>query len=177
MRKPVVQISFLLVFIAMNTFPLQGLAQVNWLTWEEVEQLSLKEPRKIFVDVYTRWCNWCKKMDDQTFQHPQVFSNLNDNFYCIRFNAEYAESINFRGQTWHYQDKKGYHELAAAILNERMSYPSIVFLDENKNLIQSIPGFKTPQDFDIIVSYFASGHYLKTPWAVYKQQFVSSIKD
>lgn len=33
---------------------------------------------------------------------------------------------------------KGYHELAIHFLQGQMSYPSMVFLDEDLNLIQSI---------------------------------------
>ena len=37
-------------------------AKVNWLTIEEAEALNKKEPRKIFVDFYTDWCGWCKRI-------------------------------------------------------------------------------------------------------------------
>ena len=34
---------------------------IQWLTMEEAEAKIKKEPRKIFIDVYTDWCGWCKK--------------------------------------------------------------------------------------------------------------------
>lgn len=177
MRKPPVLFTSLVALILLAGVPLPTAAQVNWRTWQEVDELCRQQPRKIFVDVYTKWCKWCEKMDALTFQDPHITNYLNTHYYCIRFNAEQAESIEFGGQTWHFLNKKGYHELAAAILNDRMSYPSIVFLDENKNLIQSIPGFKSPQDFEVIISYFATGQYMRTPWGVYKEQYFSSKPD
>ena len=42
---------------------------VKWLTIEQAQELNKKKPRKIFVDVYTDWCGWCKKMDKTTFNH------------------------------------------------------------------------------------------------------------
>jgi uncharacterized protein YyaL (SSP411 family) len=60
---------------------------VKWLTWEDAVTLSKKEPRKFFVDVYTDWCGWCKKMDKMTFDNPAVATYLNANYYPINFNA------------------------------------------------------------------------------------------
>jgi len=36
---------------------------VMWYSWEEAVEANKEEPRKFFVDVYTDWCGWCKRMD------------------------------------------------------------------------------------------------------------------
>src|SRR5690606_1955296 len=55
---------------------LKALAQeagaVQWLTFEEAVEKSKTEKRKIFIDVYTDWCGWCKVMDKKTFSEPAV---------------------------------------------------------------------------------------------------------
>ncbi len=56
-------IKIILLFI-MVSLPLTIQAQeVKWLSWEEAAKLAEtdKNPKKIFVDVYTDWCGWCKK--------------------------------------------------------------------------------------------------------------------
>ena len=30
--------------------------EVKWMTWEEAAAANDKQPKKIFVDVYTNWC-------------------------------------------------------------------------------------------------------------------------
>jgi len=35
----------------------------EWMTFEEAIEKSKTEKRKIFIDVYTDWCGWCKVMD------------------------------------------------------------------------------------------------------------------
>ena len=41
--------------------------KINWLTWEEALEKTEEEPRKIFVDIYTDWCGWCKKLSANVF--------------------------------------------------------------------------------------------------------------
>ena len=52
----------LVVFIGLLTFT-SSAQEVNWLSWNEATSLAAtdKNPKKIFVDVYTDWCGWCKK--------------------------------------------------------------------------------------------------------------------
>ena len=44
--------------------------EIKWYTWEEAAELSKTAPKKVFIDLYTDWCGWCKKMDKSTFQDP-----------------------------------------------------------------------------------------------------------
>jgi thiol:disulfide interchange protein len=41
---------------------------INWLSLEEASSLYESNPKPMFIDVYTDWCGWCKKMDASTFQ-------------------------------------------------------------------------------------------------------------
>ena len=148
-------------------------AKIEWHSWEEALSLSEKEPRKIFVDVYTDWCGWCKRMDKATFQQSHIADYMNEKFYAVKFNAESKEDIVFNGKTYKYvkNGARGYHELAAEIMRGRLSYPTIVFLDENLGVIQPIPGFKDPEQFELIMTYFGENEHMKTPWEVYQKQY------
>ena len=73
----------------------QGEIKVKWMSWEEAVQANKKNPKKIFIDVYTDWCGWCKKMDKTTLSNPKIVKELNANFYSVKFDAEQKESINF----------------------------------------------------------------------------------
>ena len=35
---------------------------IKWMSIEEAVEANKVEPKLIFVDVYTNWCGWCKKM-------------------------------------------------------------------------------------------------------------------
>lgn len=147
------------------------------MTIEEAEAAAQKEPRKIVIDVYTDWCGWCKKMDKDTFQNEKIAEYVNEHYYAVKFNAEQKDSIVFQGQTFKFvpQGRRGYHELAAALLNGRMSYPNIVYLDEDLKMIQPIPGYMAPQQFEEVIKFIGGDHYKTTPFETYKKTFVSEL--
>ena len=130
MRSIFTQIS--LLFVAVIGFNVQA-QDINWISWEEAVQLSQTDaqPKKIFVDVYTDWCGWCKVMDRETFAKSEVYEVLNRDFYSVKFDAEQREDIKVGSKTYSYvgQGRRGYHELAATLLNGQLSYPTVVFLD------------------------------------------------
>ncbi len=152
---------------------------INWLTWEQALLKSQKQKKKFVVDVYTDWCGWCKRMDAATFQQPHIAKYVNENFYAIKFNAEQKEDIVFNGKTYKFvaNGRRGYHELAAEIMRGRMSYPTVVFLDESKKVIQPIPGYKDPTQFEQIITYFGRNEHLTTPWETYQKSYTPLVKD
>ncbi|HNL38131.1 MAG TPA: thioredoxin family protein, partial [Saprospiraceae bacterium] len=134
---------------------------------------SKTEKRKIFVDVYTDWCGWCKRMDDSTFADPFVAQYLNDHYYPVKFNAEQQKDIVFKDKTYHFKRNgaRGTHELAIEWLNNRLSYPTVVFLDENFSVIQPLPGFLDPAKLEAILNYFGTNSHYTTPWDTYEKRF------
>ncbi len=147
----------------------QAQDDIQWLTWEEMEIMQKRESRKVLIDVYTDWCGWCKRMDKNTFQKADIANYVNDNYYAIKFDAEYKEDITFQGVEYKYvkSGRRGHHELAAMILKGRLSFPTVVFLDEEMKVIQPIPGYQDPKSMELIVTYFAGDYYKDTPWEKY----------
>jgi thioredoxin-related protein len=147
--------------------------KINWLTWEQATEVAKKSKKKILLDVYTEWCTWCKRMDEKTFQQPEIARYINANFYPVKFDAEQKQNLEYKDRVYKYikTSNKGYHELAAELLKGRLSFPSVVFLDEDMNIIQAIPGFKSPEEFEQIVTYFAKDHYKTTPWSAFIKSY------
>ncbi len=168
MRTIFTQISLLfLVFMGFNAHA----QDIKWISWEEAVQLSQTDaqPKKIFVDVYTDWCGWCKKMDKNTFQNPEVSKYMQDNFYMVKMDAEGKDPIEYQGKTFKFvpSGRRGYHELAAALLQGRMSYPTVVFLDEQLNMLSPVPGYQQVEPFMQIAKYFGENIYKDKDWQSY----------
>jgi thioredoxin-related protein len=168
MRSIFTQIS--LLFIVFTSFTAQA-QDIQWISWEEAVQLSQTDaqPKKIFVDVYTDWCGWCKKMDKNTFQHPDVSKYMQDNFYMVKMDAEGKDPIEYQGRTFKFvpSGRRGYHELAAALLQGKMSYPTVVFLDEQLNMLSPVPGYQQVEPFMQIAKYFGDNIYKDKDWQSY----------
>lgn len=162
------------LFLSCNTY---SQTTVKWMSIEDAMEKSKTEKRKIFIDIYTDWCGWCKVMDRETFKNPCIANYLNRNFYPVRFNAEQKKDVIFKGTVYSYikSGNSGYHSFAAAIMRGKLSYPTSVFLDENLNLIQPLPGYLTINEFEKIMVYFAQDRYRDTPWPTYERTFVSPV--
>lgn len=148
--------------------------KVEWMSIEEAEEKSKTEKRKIFVDVYTDWCGWCKRMDETTFSDPAVAKYLNENYYPVKFDAEQEQSLTFRGKNYEYKKmgNRGYHEFAIELLNNRLSFPTVVFLNEDLQTIQSLATYLDAPKFETIINYFGTDSHKKTPWEAYERSFV-----
>lgn len=168
-------ISFILILFMSIGMGVNASAQdgIDWLTWEEAVEKSKTEKRKIFVDVYTDWCGWCKKMEASTFSDPVVVNYINKNFYAVKFNAEQKETIEFNGKEYKFvkSGRRGYHELAAWMTNGKLGYPTVVFINEDQKVIQPIPGYLPAEKFEPIMTYFGGNHYKKTPWDIYHKKY------
>lgn len=145
--------------------------KVQWMTFEEAVEASKKEPKKIMIDLYTYWCGWCKKMDKTTFEDPNVARYLSDNFYAVKLDAEQREEIEFNGHTfkWVEGGRNGIHTLAYSLLEGRLSYPTIVYLNEKFERILISPGFKQAPAMIKELKFTAEEHYTTTSWEAYQR--------
>ncbi len=182
MKRKIILISAL-VFISSSFIRGQvqtGNTSVKWFTIQDAEKLMKESPRPLFIDTYTDWCGWCKKMDSETFTNPVIADILNNKFYPVKFDAEGKESITFVGQTFVNDGKYGKaHQLAVALLKGQLSYPTVVFLTQekdNKISVSPVPGFRVPKEMEILLTYFADKAYLTSGWDDYQKKFVGKIK-
>jgi thioredoxin-related protein len=159
--------------LATKAVPVEG--TVNWMTFEEAIEKSKTEKRKIFIDVYTDWCGWCKVMDKNTFSEPNITKILNENFYAVKFDAEQREDVVFKGHTFKFvpSGNKGYHELAASLMNNKLSYPTVVFLNDDFSMIQPLAGYQKPEEFHRIVEFIGKDHYKTLTWAAWQSKYKS----
>ncbi len=135
---------------------------VNWMTIEEAQEAVSEDPRMVFVDVYTDWCGFCRRMNNETYAHPVIANYLNENFYPVKLNAEQEEPIDFRGVTFENEnlgERRPAHSFAIALLQGQMSYPSVAFFNEDLELLTAIPGFRPPANMEAVLAFFNEGAY------------------
>ena len=144
--------AFVVVFILAVGFGLTAFTpkneekKINWLTLEEAYKLNQQEPRKIFVDVYTDWCGWCKKMDKETFANAEVAQYVNENFYAVKLNAESNREFEMAGEKM--TDRAVAKQLGVN------SFPTIVLIHEDFQKVQPVPGYRPAKEFKTILEQF-----------------------
>lgn len=151
---------------------------INWYTWEEAVALNEANPKKIFVDVYTDWCGWCKRMDASTFKNPVIVALMNEYFYPVKLDAEMKEDVTFRDHTFKYQPngRRGVHELAVSLLDGKMGYPSFVLLDEEVNRFEVLSGFQSVSQLEMVLTYYGKSIYKTQEPAEFRESFKSEAE-
>jgi thioredoxin-related protein len=81
----------------------------------------------VMAEFYTDWCNWCRRLDSDTFSDPAVRLEVS-NFVALKLNAE-----------------KGGADLASRFGVD--SYPTLVFFDAQGHEMERILGYLPPGKF------------------------------
>ena len=133
------------------------------MTLEQALDLGKKEPRKIFMDIYTPWCGWCKVMDKRTFAKNSIAEYMNTHFYCVKFNAEGTDTVLYNGLKLvngpPVNGRNATHPLAFLILEGHLAYPSLVFLDAQGKRIYVMQSFMKPADFTKYMEFIQQDIY------------------
>jgi thioredoxin-related protein len=166
--KKLITINLLLFLHAQSAH-----AQVKWYKIEEAEKQAAAQNKKIMVKVYANWCGWCKEMDKATFPNKHVTKILNESFISVKFNGEQKSDITWGGSTYKIVRSKdgSYHQLAAQWLNGQLMYPTIVILDANGKVIQSIGGYQRAGEFEKMIAFFANDAYKTMKWEAFVQTY------
>ena len=141
-----------------------GLAtkKFSWSGFQDALARAAESDKLIFVDVYTDWCGWCKKLDQQVYSRDDIRSYLSEKFVPVKLNAEdKSTSVRIAGQ------ELTYAQLAAAY--GVRSYPTTLFLFSDGKLLYALRGYHPPERFLKALRYFGEGTYVEDMASEQKQ--------
>ena len=169
-----------ITLLAMMGMSAMAQEKISWMSIEEAEARCAQAPKMIFIDVYTDWCGWCKRMDKSTFANPVIARYMNEHFYAVKLNAETSDTITFQGQQYvgyvREDGRQGSHRLARTLLNGRMSYPSYVIMNEEMRALQVIPGYQNEKAFEPMMHFFGDKVYLEMSSEDFLKDFKSELE-
>lgn len=167
------------LLLSLSLASMAQFEKIHWMSMQEALDANKENPKKIIVDMYTDWCGWCKRMDATTFGNPDIAAYINKNYYAVKFDAEGQDTITWNGKIYtntpmvnSLSTKKPTHSLARVLSQGRLSYPTLIFLDDSSQLIAPIPGYRTAQDLQPILIYFTENLHKYTDL----QQFLNDFK-
>ena len=140
--------------------------KVKWYDIEEAVSLSLENPRKIIVYVYSDNCSWCTRMERNTFSHPVIAEYLNSKYYPVKLSASTRKDINLGARTYKFipanpsERTPAYHELVVTLLNGRLAYPAYALINERIGYMGVEMGYKSPENMEIWLHFIAEDVYL-----------------
>ena len=165
-------IKLVLVILFISSF-FTGNSQnnINWISCDTMIKQSASDSvkKKVFIDLYTNWCGWCKRMDATTFSDPVIVNYIKNNYYTVKFDVETQDTIVFNNHNFYNSDpsfKKSNpnsrgkaHWFAHSILDGKLSYPSYVLLDENLIRLMVYQGYKQVDEMLGILLFFGNNQY------------------
>jgi thioredoxin-related protein len=124
---------------------------IKWLSYDEGMDRAKKEGKFILINFVTQWCEWCKRMDEDTFSNNDVKNLLKIGFIPIKVDAEKQGEVSYKGR------KMGYKELSA--LYNVKEVPTTWFLESDGTLIAMMPGKIEPDYFIKTLGYVKDRAY------------------
>ena len=81
----------------LYSFNLKAQDNINWISWDTMIEIRKEDTikKKVFMDLYTPWCGWCKRMDLSTFKDRLIINYINNKYYPVKFNGETRDTIIF----------------------------------------------------------------------------------
>jgi len=128
-------------------------AQVEWLSFEELETALTKAPKKVIIHFHADWCVYCKKMEQSVYTKPDIIEALKSEYYAVKFNVESTDTIQFGGKTFVNLNagkrRTAFHqipELLAGRNNKSLELPATVILDKDFNIEKRFYRYIPPKE-------------------------------
>ncbi len=140
---------------------------IKWYGFEEGMKLAAKKKLPVIVDVFTDWCGWCKKMDNETFQNQSIVDFVSKNFIAVKLNAEDKNPIKYLDKTYVNPNPNGNrskHQLPGALAKQQIGYPTYIYLDSAGKTITLSQGYLQADDMLPLLKYIGTGSYKTMTW-------------
>jgi thioredoxin-related protein len=112
---------------------------VEWNAYEEGVARGKKDGKKVFLNFYADWCQYCKVMDQKTFKNASVVAYLNEHFIPVRVDSDKRKKL-------------------AREFNVQ-SLPVSWFIAEDGENIGSQPGYVPPDMMLPLLKYIQTDSY------------------
>ena len=134
--------------------------KINWLSWPEGEAMMESNDLPFLVWIHDPDCETCQEAELRVFVGENI-RKLSFDFNAIKLSGKEHAIIETRGKTFRFDEEKGHHELALALTGatNTMSYPQVVFLDKEMNIIAALSGNIEKKEMNTLLTYVVSQKY------------------
>ncbi len=100
--------------------------KINYLPYDEALRIAKIEQKMIMIKMTAEYCHYCKKMDIEVMEEPEIVEALKKDFVSVEIDVEMDE---------------------IPLELRKMMTPSFVFVTNNEDVVSIVPGSWTKEDF------------------------------
>lgn len=161
MKKHILPI-LLTIIVGFTSLHAGDKAEIKWRTFNAGLAEANKSNKKVFIDVYTDWCKWCKKLDAEVYTDKNVVDYINKYYIPVKMNGESNQDVKFKD--------KAYTEATLSQAFGVTGFPTLIFLASNGDPIEKIGSFLPSDQFLQVAEFIGEDHYKKTKWDDFVKQ-------
>jgi thioredoxin-related protein len=140
--------------------------EVKWRTFDAGMTEAKQTGKKVLLDIYTDWCVWCKRLDQNVYSDPAVASYMTKYFVPVKLNAESDAKVHYKDST--------YTSAAFAQGLGVTGYPTILFLDTKGDPIDRLGGYVEAPKFLPIIRFIGEDYFKKMSWEDFQKSPASA---
>jgi len=119
----------------------------------ELSKIAQQDTKHLLIYFKTTYCPSCKKIEKFTLHNKKIKNILSKDFITVKINIDDDENIKYND---FFDTKKEF----AKHLNIDF-YPTIIFMDEEKEIVNILKGYKTKDKFKVILKYIKTKSYIE----------------
>ncbi|MGC9331446.1 MAG: hypothetical protein ACP5DZ_06160 [Bacteroidales bacterium] len=156
---------------------------INWLSMEEALMKQTQDGKKVMFLFYSNTYQPISSelMLKVNLQHPYLSTYINKYFHPVLFDAARTDTITMFDRTYiNEQIAPGYpHQFVFEVLKNNLTFPSLLFLNNNSQLVAPIQGYYNNKILEPYLHYIATDAYKSDKYNNYQEyykQFEGNIK-
>ena len=100
--------------------------KINYLPYDDALRIAKIEQKMIMIKMIAEHCHYCKKMDIEVMEEPEIVEALKKDFVSVEIDVEMDE---------------------IPLELRKIMTPSFVFVTNNEDVVSIVPGSWTKEDF------------------------------
>ena len=150
------KVALLVFLISTSSFGKEKEKEINLNELSETARLETKHTLLFF---HMSYCPYCKRMKKFVFKDKSIKDIVNNNFLFVDINVDDDDIVIYKK----FKDTK--REFAN---NLNISfYPTVVFLDEENEVVYILKGYRSKGTFKKVLLYVKEKHYIDMEFSEY----------
>jgi thioredoxin-related protein len=138
----------------------------TWISFNDALQAAEANGKMVVIDVWSKRCGWCRKMQEEVYTESGLLSYLNEKFETGRLDIDArTDTVSYMG-----------YELSSAELSQGLGAtgtPTTVFLTSDGSYITRLPGFHAVDEYMRVLKFIGDGAYRDMSF----QEYVATLSD